>query len=180
MSWNTSAILIKSRIGDQPEKLFEALGFPNAKLVRSISFDEAGSGSLPGRALAVTKDWTAIFDPQAFGLFANIRIADGFLPAMLEQRLAALSRQAEVFSFMLAGTSSTAAFTHFVGGLRVRCLLMQEGASAIDIGTPGEIEAAVLAQEPDMEEAIFSIAEKLGFDLFADPHPQYSLFSFGR
>ena len=180
MSWNTSAVLIKSKIGEQPERLFEALGFPNAKFVRSVSFDEAASSRSPGRALAVSKDWTAIFDPQAFGLFADAPIADGFLPALLEQRLAALSRQAEVFGFMLAGTSSTAAFTHFVGGKRVRCLLMQEGAPAIDIGTPSEIETAVLSEDPDMEDAVFSIAKRLGFDLFTEPHPQYSLFSFAK
>jgi hypothetical protein len=178
MSYNTSAVLIKSKVGEQPERLFEALGFPNAKFVRSVSFDEATSNHLPGRALAVSKNWTAIFDPEAFGLFVDAPIADGFLPASLEQRLAALSRQAEVFSFMLAGTSSTAAFTHFLGGTRVRCLLMQEGAPAIEIGTPGEIETAVMAEDPDMEDAMFSIAERLGFDLFAEPHPQYSLFSF--
>ena len=99
---------------------------------------------------------------------------------MLERKLAILSKEAEVFSFMLAGTSDTAAFTHFVGGARIRCLLMQEGAAALDIGTPSAVESAVIAETPDMEDAVFSIAERLGFDLFAEPSPPYSLYSFGR
>jgi hypothetical protein len=178
MSWNTSAILIKSGVGEKAEKLFEILGFPNAQFVRHISFDEASSDRLIGRALAVSNGWTVIFDPKAFGLFANAQIADGYLPQSLELRLARTSLYYEVFAFMLAGTSSTAAFTHFVGGSRVRCLLMQEGTPAIDLGAPSEIETAVMAEESDMESAVLTIAERLGFDLFAEPPPRYSLFSF--
>lgn len=167
-------------MGENPARLLEVLGFPNAKFERTISFSEAGSSNLTGRALAVTEDWTAIFDPQAFGIFVGAPTADGFLPAILERKLAVLSREAEVFSFMLAGTSDTAAFTHFVGGARTRCLLMQEGAPVINIGTPSAVEMAVMSENPDMEDAMFSLAQRLGFDLFAEPSPQYSLYSFGR
>src|ERR1051325_4509998 len=175
MSWNTSAVLIKIKstvlkkskiMGENPASLLEVLGFPNAKFERIICFSEAGSSHLPGRALTVTEDWTAIFDPQAFGIFSGAPTADGFLPAILERKLAILSREAEVFSFMLAGTSDTAGFTHFVGGARTRCLLMQEGAPAINIGTPSPVEMAAMSENPDMEDAVFSLAKRLGFDLF--------------
>lgn len=179
MGWNTSAVLIKASIDDTAEQFLEWLGFPNSRFVRTVSFDEAASADLPGRAMGACKEWTAIFDPEVFGLFSGAPVADGFLPASFEQALAELSQQAEVFCFMLASTSDTAAFAHFSGGQRLRCLLKQEGLAVIDKGEPSESESAAMFENTDMEEAVFALAGHLGFDLFAEPQPSYSLFSFG-
>jgi len=180
MSWHTSAIVIKGQIGRQPERLLETLGFPKARLEKNISFDEADSSSLLGKAVTVIGDWTVIFDPKAFGLFdANSAPGDGFWPLSFERRLDALSKHVEVvFGFLLEGTSDTHAFSYHADGIRRRCFLFQQGNPIIDIGVPIEAEKAAFEESDDMEQRIFLIAEKLGVQLFHDPKLQYGLCSF--
>jgi hypothetical protein len=180
MPWNTSAILLKGQVDGKPEEVFELLGFPGGRFVRAVTLDQAGSHRLPGRAFALIDDWTVLFDPEGFGLLDDAPAADGFFPPELEAQLGALSQQAEVFAFRLAEASGTAAFSRFVGGARTRCLVKQAGVATLDLGTPDEIEAAVMAEQADPENAVLVLAERLGFDLLGQKTAEYSLFTFPR
>ncbi|RYG62960.1 hypothetical protein EON80_22130 [bacterium] len=181
MSWNTSAILINSRIGETPEQCFAALGAETGESEGNISFDEASSLSLGGRAIAVVEDWTIIFDPFMFRtLYMDSEgESKGIWPFELENRLQELSTGHEVVSFLIFGTSDTFGFAHFQGGEQSRCFLFQEGAALKQIGTVSAEEELAFAQNPgDEEQAILSLVEKLSVSWDQIAAAEFALFQF--
>lgn len=179
MSWNTSAILIHSRIGDAPEQCFASLGASGGKFVRSISFDEAASSSLEGLALAVVEGWTLIFDPVMFmNLHFPAEESPSIWPRTLDRRLLELSREQEVVSFLLFGVSGTSGFAHFIGGERKRVFLYQQGEQLKNVGAPSTQEQQAFAEKEDEEQAILSLIERLSVDWDKVAEAEFALFQF--
>jgi hypothetical protein len=165
MSWSTSAILIRSRLGEDPARLFELLGLGEAIPLGSADWDEAGSLSLPGRALAVAGEWTILFDPMMFlGAPGDEDQEHGasFLPRGLESRLVEVSRESEVLAFLMSGVSGTFGLARFADGAMSRALVLQQGGIIKQSGAPDADEEAAFAAHADEEQAIFALCERRG------------------
>jgi hypothetical protein len=79
----------------------------------------------------------------------------------LETALLTLSKGGRVYSFITEGTSSTHGFAWYVQGQRKRLWLWQEGTVIMQHGEPLPEEVRAKSEEPDEEQRLFVIMEKL-------------------
>jgi hypothetical protein len=180
MSWHTSAIFLNSHCGKGAVSCFSYLGLPGARFVRNISFDDAASNRIEGRAIAVVDRWTVVFDPLMFMTLANAQgvSSEGIWPVVLESRLRGLSNKWEIVSILLEGSSGSYGFARFAGGAQVRCFLRQSGQSIIDLGAPSEAERQAFADHADEEAAVLTLAQGLTVSLAELSAAEFSLYEF--
>jgi hypothetical protein len=161
MSWHTSAISIE---GDQAQRgpaLFADLGFPGLTAVSEVSGEEAGSGGLPGRALGLIREWTMVFDPWMF-VAPDASVPKGHMwSAQLETALLTLSESRRIYFFITEGVSATHAFAWYAQGQRTRRCVWQDGTVVMEDGEPLPEEIQAMSEEPDEEQRLFLIMEKL-------------------
>jgi hypothetical protein len=161
MSWHTSALLIE---GDQIQRgpaLFEDLGFPGLAAVSEVNGEEAGSGGLPGRALGLIRDWTMVFDPWMF-IAPGSHVPKGHMwSAELETALLTLSQGRRIYFFIAEGVSATHGFAWYAQGQRTRIYMCQEGTAIMEDGEPLPEEMEARSEEPDEEQRLFLVMEKL-------------------
>lgn len=170
MSWHTSGIGLKVKEQLTDHQLFELLGIKSGKAKGTISFDEAGTSMIEGRAIGVSGDWMMIFDPMMF-ITPTSELED-FGNTMwdrhFEKRLIQASKKADIFGFILEGTSGTAGFSFYSQGTCKRVLLVQEDQIVVEVGSPIQEEKAVFEEETDSEQRVLLLAERIGFDFSSD------------
>lgn len=86
---------------------------------------------------------------------------DSIWSAQLDAALARLSRSSRVYSFLTEGTSGTHGFSWYVGGARRRLWLWQAGSLVMEMGAPLQEEDDAAAEDPDGEQMLFALMEKL-------------------
>ena len=100
-------------------------------------------------------------------------------PPELEKRLQELSRQQEIVSFLLSGTSGTSGFAHFKNGELARSFVFQEGNLIQQVGTVLPEEKLAFAEKPDDgEQAILLLVERLTVDWAKVAATEFALFEF--
>jgi len=165
MSWHTSALVIEGPQVDRGAQLLADLGLPGKRDVGAVSGDDAGASDLEGRAIAAVAGWTVVWDPMMFvpdelddleGMFET-----GLWAAGVESALLRLSHSSRIYSFVVEGSSDTYGFTWHVGGVRRRLWVSQSGAVALEDGSPLPEELAAAPEEPDEEQRMFLLMEKL-------------------
>jgi hypothetical protein len=144
--------------------------------------DDVGSSSLEGRATALVGGWTVVWDPMMFvpddmddfaGMFEEGIWTDG-----VDRALSRLSKGGRVYSFVAEGSSDTHGFAWYVDGKRRRLWLSQEGHVAMQDGTPLPEELASSSEEPDPEQRLFVLMEKLtGLSIGTADAATYRLFA---
>ena len=180
MSWNTSALIIEGDQARRGSALFADLGFAGLSALSNISGDEAGSSGLRGRALGLVKGWTLVWDPCMFlvpGDSAGV-FQGGIWSGRLEAALLALSQEARIYSFITHGITSTHGFAWYIQGERRRLWLSQEGTVILQKGEPLPEEVRARSEEPDEEQRLFAIMEKLtGISMDDVVGHQFKLFA---
>lgn len=178
MSWNTTFLIQRTKSGLGKAHYFSGLGLPGATEVGTISFDEAGSGALPGKALAVIDQWTIVIDPFMFMEVANHPsfMGSSLFPIVVESRLLSSTDRAPAYGFVTFGTSATYGFAAYEGRERTRLILRQEGTTIYDEGTPTlpgdswssdtDEEQLVLGLIPEITGLTFERLEQTEFTLF--------------
>lgn len=178
MSWNTTFLVQRTKSGLGKARYFSGLGLPGATEVGPISFDEAGSSVLPGKALAVIGQWTIVIDPFMFMEVANHPSFRGssLFPIVVESRLLPSTDRAPAYGFVTFGTSATYGFAAYENRERTRLILRQEGTTIYDEGAPilegdswsstRDEEQLVLGLIPEITGLSFEQLEAADFTLF--------------
>ncbi|WP_165250466.1 hypothetical protein [Paludisphaera soli] len=165
MSWHTSAVLIGVDRSDGMAEFLEELGFPEARRVRSVSFQEAsGFGDADGPltvAVATVDGWTSIWGP--------LLVADG-------EALLRASRQAPVFTLIMEGGSGTYSFEWYRDGSRVRLWLAQRGEVLREEGEPLAEERETLGDDGDGEQRILKLMDSLTVPFERLASAEYDLY----
>ncbi|MDX1555509.1 MAG: hypothetical protein R3212_05735 [Xanthomonadales bacterium] len=165
MSWHTSAIVIQGDHGGRGPALLAEIGFPGKSEVGEVNGDEAGSGDLAGRAMAVVSGWTIIWDPMMFVpedlSSLDGMMQDGIWAPAVERALARLSQNSKVYSFLAEGASDTNGFAWYVHGERKRVWLSQAGQVVLNAGAILSDESEAQKEEPYDEQRLFVLMEKL-------------------
>lgn len=180
MSWNTSALVIE---GDQVRRgsaLFADLGFPGLAAVSQISGDEAGSSGLRGRALGLVSGWTLVWDPCMFLVpEESAGVFQGRIWSLrLETALLTLSQGARIYSFITQGITSTHGFAWYMQSQRKRLWVPQAGTVIMQDGEQLPEEVRARSEEPDEEQRLFVIMEKLtGISMHDALAQQFMLFA---
>lgn len=180
MSWNTSALVIEGDEARRGSALFADLGFPGLAAVSRISGDEAGSSGLRGRALGLVSGWTLVWDPCMFFVpEESAGVFQGRIWSLrLETALLTLSRRGRIYSFITQGITSTHGFAWYVQGERKRLWLSQEGAIIMQHGVPLPEEVRTKSEEPDEEQRLFIIMQKLtGISMHDALAQQFEVFA---
>jgi hypothetical protein len=180
MSWNTCALIIEGDQARRGSALFADLGFAGLSAVSNINGDDAARSGLRGRALGLVRGWTLVWDPCMFlvpedsaGVFER-----GMWPSRLEAALLALSQDARIYSFITQGITSTHGFAWYVQGDRRRLWLSHEGTVILQHGEPLPEEVRAGSEEPDEEQRLFAIMEKLtGISMVDVIGQQFKLFA---
>jgi hypothetical protein len=169
MSWNTSFIAINKDFAADLERLQHELGLPLGEPVDDISWEDATSPDVPGKALGVVSGWTIICDAMMFlDLEKGEFPAEGKIwPENIEQGLKRVSKDGLVLGFILSGVSGTYAMTVHRDGAEVRCRLSQEGQEVIDTGIASAEEREIFKETGDEEERVFLLLERHGLS-YAD------------
>lgn len=166
MSWHTAGIAFKIQDGISDQELFGILGLTLGAAKGEVSFDEASSSMVEGRAVGSSGGWILVFDPMMF--LSPTAPPDDFGNSMwtaeLESRMIQASERADVFGFLLEGASGTAGFSLYSRGERRRLLMTQEDQVVFDIGDVLDEEKVAFAEEDDTEQRVLILAEKLGLD----------------
>lgn len=182
MSWHTSALVIEGDHAGRGPALLADLGFPGKSEVGEVNGDEAGSGDLAGRAMAVVSGWTIIWDPMMFVpedlSSLDGMMQDGIWAPAVERTLARLSENAKVYSFLAEGASDTNGFSWYVQGQRKRVCLSQAGEIVLEAGDMLPEESEAQREEPYDEQRLFLLMEKLtGVSIEAAVAASYKLFA---
>lgn len=154
MSYNTAFLFSKTHRGKGKSHYFGGLGLPNGKECGDLTFDQATSLNLDGKALAVIKDWTVVIDPTLFYEVENHPSVKepGLFPVVIESRLDGKSTS---LGAILFGNSSTYGFTYF-NKKRERLFLKSDNEIIHDIGS-STFPSDNFNETEGGEEAIFGI-----------------------
>ena len=180
MSWNTTFLVQRTRSGLGKAHYFAGLGLPGAKEIGIVSFDDAGSSGLPGKALAVVGDWTIVIDPFMFMEVANHPTFKGssLLPIVVESRLLSSTERWPAYAFVAFGASATFGFAAYEERERTRLILRQEGETIYDEGK-AVLAGDVWTHEEDEEQLVLGlIPEVTGISFEELEKTQFRLFEF--
>jgi hypothetical protein len=164
MSWHTSAILIKADFSKQHMKLFKTLDLNGAEVGDMISFEEATATDNEGVAIGTVDGWTALWGNTA-------------LYMVDDEGLASIAKKATIFQMTLEGTSSTAGFSWWTGGTRIRDWMRQDGKVIKNEGKPLPEENAAFTKRDD-EQAVLQILCKLTVPFERLEAIEYQLYGF--
>ena len=180
MSWNTTFLIQRTKSGLGKAHYFAGLGLPGGREAGRISFDEAGSTELPGKALAVVDQWTIVIDPFMFMEVANHRSFKGssLFPIVVESRLIPSTDRAPAYGFVTLGVSATYGFASYEGGKRTRLILRQEGQTIFDEGTPSLSRDAWSADVDEEQVVLGLIPEITGLSFGRLKSTEFTLFEF--
>lgn len=151
--------------GTDAEACFENLRIPGTATSSYVSFDEASSPNLDGRAYASVDSWNVIIDPTMFFDLVEdpSEKPQSVWPNNLESRFE-LNRY-DVIGILLDGASGTYGFTRHERGVRVRCWLIQGETLILDEGTPARMESEIFQAVGDPEQALLRILFQSSVDL---------------
>jgi hypothetical protein len=184
VSWHTSALVIEGRHSDRAPHLLAELGFPGKTEIGVVGGDAAGSSDLRGRAIGLVGGWTVLWDPMMFvpdGLDDLEGMFDvGIWARPVESALQRLSQASRIYLFIVEGSSDTYGFAWYFRGRRRRLWLSQSGAVVFEDGARLPEELAPVAEEPDNEQRMFLLMNKLtGVSIQDADAATYRLFAYG-
>ena len=178
MSWNSTFVAINRDFSNQLDKFQADLGVALGEPLQTISWEEATSSAVAGKSVGFGNGWTIICDPQ---MFLDVGDVESYEPSNMwltrfEQGLKTCSIGSKALGFIMSGVSGTYGMTIHDNGELLRCRLVQEDETVIDVGEPLPEEIETFAEESDDEQRVFLLMEKFGLSFKNLEHTKFTLY----
>ena len=163
MSWNSTFVAFNRDYSNELDKLQAALGLTLGEPSQTISWEEATSSLIGGKSVGTGNGWTVICDPEMFLDVGDLEDYDEskMWTPRFDEGLRVCSTGSKVLGFIMSGVSDTYGMTIHRDGKLMRCRLVQEGETLIDLGEPLPEEIETFAAESDNEERVFYLWKSL-------------------
>jgi hypothetical protein len=180
MSWNTSVILIRQDLSGDWPGLLETLGFRDPAPAGTVSWEEASSNSLDGKAVGVKDGWTVVWDPDGFTTVWDPEPTDDYLfwPAIVDRALKKLSRGSPALGLVWAGVGDAHGFAWYLDGRRPRWRFAH--GSQVDQGGQPLPEEEVFRQTMDEEDRLFLLMGRLTLPMSALEDVTFEVYRVAR
>lgn len=153
LSLTLSLLLVKGDIRPTITELFAVYDYTAIRYKPEVTWDEVIStcwDSYAYKAITYSSGWTFIYDPEMV-LFA------------FDEESAHISRNHDVCSIIIQGTSDTYGFNYYQNGQKTRSFLSIDGDVVENLGECLSIEQHLNLQEAS-EDTIFALLKELKID----------------